>query len=76
MAIPKLAKENERKGCTKGKSVVATSTPEMKSIAQKKNNRNKASSVKKSLFVKEKEEDSDSGDDNIEKIILDDSDKD
>jgi hypothetical protein len=32
--------------------------------------------MKKSLFVKKEEEDSHSGDDNIEKVILDDSDKD
>jgi hypothetical protein len=48
----------------------------MKSIVQKKNNKKKASRVKKSLFVKKKEEDSHSGDDNIEKMILDNSEKD
>jgi hypothetical protein len=55
--FPKAGKrKNERKGRRKGKSIVATSTPEMKSIVQKKNNSNKTSPVKKSIFAKEKEE--------------------
>jgi hypothetical protein len=74
---PKADKrKTERKGHTKGKNIVATNTPEIKSIVQNKNNRKKASRVNKSLFVKKKEGDSHSGDDNIEKMILDHSDKD
>jgi hypothetical protein len=76
MAIPKLAKGKMKQRVIQKGKVVATSTLEMKFIAQKKNNRKKASLVKKFVFAKEEEGDPDSGDDNIEKIILDDSDKD
>jgi hypothetical protein len=69
-------RKSERKVCTKGQGKVATSSPEMKSIAQNKNNRKKASQVKKLMIVKGKKEDSDSGDHNIVRIIMDDSDKD
>lgn len=54
---------------------MATRTPEIKSVANQKNNSNNKSRVKKSLFVEEKEEDPDC-ENNTEKVILDDSGKD